>query len=61
MLDLALAGLGCCRGRVVAGGPGGRLLGDTPGQGLVLVLLAGLALYLLHAAFVELPRALKAA
>ena len=35
-------------------------LGDAPGTG-VLVPLAALALYLLHAAFVELPRALKAA
>ena len=32
-------------------------LGDHPGEGAVLVALSALALYLLHAAFVELPRA----
>jgi hypothetical protein len=33
---------------------------DAPGTAVVLVLLVGLALYLLHAAFVDLPRALLA-
>jgi len=33
---------------------------DHPGAGVVLALLAALALFLLHAAFVELPRALVA-
>jgi len=35
-------------------------LGDHPGTAVPVVLLAGLALYLLHAAFVELPRTLAA-
>jgi hypothetical protein len=35
-------------------------LADHPGTGVVVVLLAGLALYLLYVAFVELPRTLAA-
>ena len=54
VLDLALAGLA---GAVAVWSPEAPVdaLGDAPGQGTVLVLLVGLALYLLHAAFVELP------
>jgi hypothetical protein len=36
-------------------------LADHPGTGLMVALLGGLALYLLYAAFVELPRTLAAA
>jgi hypothetical protein len=60
LLDLGLAGLA---GAVAVWAPDAPVdaLGEAPGQGLVLVLLAALALYLLYAAFVDLPRALKAA
>ena len=60
VLDLVLAGMA---GAVAVWSPEAPVdaLGDAPGEGTVLVLLVGLALYLLHAAFVELPRALRAA
>jgi hypothetical protein len=60
VLDVGLAGLATA---VAVWSPSAPLeaLADAPGNGLVLVFLAGLALYLVHAAFVDLPRALAAA
>jgi hypothetical protein len=59
VLDVVLATLA---GAVAVWSPAAPVdaLGDAPGTGVVLVLLACLALYLLHAAFVDLPRALTA-
>lgn len=56
-LDLALAVVAA---GVAAGGVGAPLAGvaDDPGSGAVVVALSALALYLLYAAFVDLPRAL---
>jgi hypothetical protein len=58
-LDLALAALAAAVAVRLPEAPL-DVLADAPGTAVVLLLLAGLALYLLHAAFVELPRALTA-
>jgi hypothetical protein len=54
--------LGVTAASVALRSPGAPVdaLVDAPGTAVVLVLLVGLALYLLHAAFVDLPRALLA-
>lgn len=59
-LDLTL---GAVAGAVAWRSPDAPLeaLRDSPGEATVVVALAGLALYLLHATFVQLPRTLTAA
>lgn len=59
MLNLALAGLAAATAVRAPGAPLDALA-DHPGTGVPVVLLAGLSLYLLHAAYVELPRTLAA-
>lgn len=55
VLNLALAGLATATGLRSPGAPVDALV-DHPGTGVAVVGLAALALYLLYAAFVELPR-----
>ncbi len=57
VVNLGLAGLAAA---VAVHSPGAPVdaLSDHAGSAVPVVLLAGLSLYLLHAAFVELPRAL---
>jgi hypothetical protein len=58
-LDLLLAGVAVAVALVSPGSPA-EALADEPGQGIVVAGLAAVALYLLYAAFVELPRTLTA-
>ncbi len=55
VLDLVLAGVAAAA--AVQGLVPAEAIADEPGQGVVVVALAGLALYLVYAAFVDLPRA----
>lgn len=59
MLNLGLAGVSAGAATSMSGSVVGELA-DRPGTGLVVVLLGSVALYLLHAGYVELPRALAA-
>lgn len=56
-LDLALAATAAA---VAVGGTGSLLgaLADAPGEGAMVVALSALAVFMLHAGFVELPRTL---
>jgi hypothetical protein len=58
-LDVVLAGLAVAVAVVSPGSPV-EAVADEPGQGVVVVALAVVALYLLYAAFVQLPRTLTA-
>ena len=58
-LDVVLAGLAVAVAVVSPGSPA-EALADEPGPGAVVVALAVVALYLLYAAFVQLPRTLTA-
>jgi hypothetical protein len=59
VLDLALAGVAAGTGLASPGAPLDALA-DQPGAAVLVVALAALSLFLLHAAFVELPRTLTA-
>jgi hypothetical protein len=54
-LDLVLAGVAAAA--AVQGLVPAAAIADDPGQGVVVVVLAGLSLALVYAAFVDLPRA----
>jgi hypothetical protein len=58
-LDLALAAVALACAAVASGSPLDVVV-EHPGEGAVLVALAALGVWLLHAAFVDLPRALAA-
>lgn len=58
VVDLALAAVTAAM--AVEGSDLVTSIGDDPGRGAVVALLAALSVVLLHAAFVDLPRALRA-
>lgn len=60
VLNVALALAAAGSAAALDGGIVDAIL-DHPGEGAVVVALAGVALVLLHAAFVEMPRTLRAA
>ena len=58
-LDLVLAAVALACAAVASGSPLDVVV-EHPGEGAILVALAALGVWLLHAAFVDLPRALAA-